>query len=122
MLADDPGVDLDPWLEAVNRAGVVPPLERMTNGLGHVADVCDGPSWDAHLSALQACAVRLHGPLKDLVEAGARVVVDTAVHPEDRDREWLLFDLGFPPDLLAELSAAGIGVVISFYAGLEPTL
>jgi hypothetical protein len=120
VLSDDPALDLTPLVDAVNIAGAVPPLTRMAMGRGYVTEVCDLPSWDSHVSALHAAAIALRSSLLELSRYGARVVVDVAVGPEDRSREWLLLDITFPPDLLAALSAAGIHLVVSFYAGTDP--
>lgn len=118
VLPGQPGADLAPWVDAVDRAGVVPRLTEMRSGRGYVADVCSDSSWDAHLTALHACAIGLGGSLASINSGLASVVVDVAVDPEDRD--WPFLDIGFPPDLLAELGAAGIGVVVTLYAGPEP--
>jgi hypothetical protein len=118
VLPNHPGVDLTLWVDAVNSAGVVQPLKEMSSGRGYVADICDDSSWDAHLGALHACAVGLGRTLDNIEPERARVVVDVAVNPEDR--EWLLFDIDFPPVLLADLGAAGVSLIVTFYAGPEP--
>lgn len=113
----DPSANLDDWVDAVNATSGLPPLKQMVNKRGFVVEVCRYSTWEAHVRALAPWLVELGRSLRTVEGQAVRTCVDVAVEPEDRRGILPSFDLEFAASLLADLSEAGIGLVVSVYPG-----
>lgn len=82
-------------------------------GDGYVIELCDDPEWTAHSEAVLRFINECNQILARVRDAGASVVVDVAVEPEDVCGPWLALEL--PEQLISALASVAAQFTFSVY-------